>query len=239
MLYLIGIGLAEGDVSLKALGALKRCDAAYCEFYTSHWMGDVDKLGKLAGKKIEMLRRERVESEFLINEAKKKSVALLVPGDPLTATTHMQLLLDAKKALVDTEVIHSSSIYTAIAETGLQLYKFGRATTLAMPQKNFFPESPYGVIAENKKMGLHTLVLLDIPMDAGKGAEVLIELEKRKGEGIAVGRVIACSKLGDKDRTIKYCDISDLLNARMDSPAVIVVPGKLNFKEEEALELWK
>ncbi len=239
MLYLIGLGLAEGDISLKAVEALKKCASVYAELYTSDWQGDMNKLGNLIGKKIEDVPREKVESDFLVNEAKNKSVALLIPGDPLTATTHMQLVMDAKSAGIETEIVHASSIYTAVAETGLQLYKFGRSTTLPVPQKNFFPESPYDVISENRTMGLHTLVLLDIPMDAKNGIEVLMELEKRKGKGILNGKIVACSHLGNKDGVIKYADASDLLESDLGSPAVIIIPGKLNFKEEEALELWK
>lgn len=241
MLYLVGLGLGGGDVSLNAIEAIKRCDAVYCETYTSRWDRDLTKLEKLTGKKLEILPREKVESDFLISESKKKAVALLVNGDPLTATTHMQLAMDAKENNVKYEVIHSSSIYTAVAETGLQLYKFGRSTTLAMPQPNFFPESPYDVISDNQKLGLHTLVLLDIPMAARKGIEVLMELEKKKKKGVITNKIVACCRLGAKDSVIKYGSPATL--AKSDSldllPSVIIIPGKLHFKEEEALELWK
>jgi len=241
MLYLIGLGLSDGDVSLKALDAMKKCDAIYCELYTSHWMGDLNKLSKTIGKKIDVLERGKVESEFLITDAKNKNVALLIPGDPLTATTHMQLIMDAKKNNVQTEIIHASSIYTVIAESGLQLYKFGRATTLAMPQQNYFPESPYDVIAENRKMGLHTLVLLDIPTTARKGIEVLLELEDRKKKGIIRDDMIACCRLGSTQKVIRCGNADSLIKDKeLDAtPAVLLIPGKLHFAEEEALELWK
>lgn len=241
MLYLIGLGLSEGDVSLKAFEAMKKCDILYCELYTSQWMGDIDRLSKSIGKKIEIIPREDVESDFLVNEAKKKDAALLTVGDPLTATTHMQLIMDARKAGVQTEIIHAASIYTAVAESGLQLYKFGRATTLAMPQKNFFPESPYDVITDNQKAGLHTLVLLDIPMTARKGIELLMEFEKRKKRGAIKGNIVVCCLLGGKDGTIKYGPADALFDDKdLDvTPAVLLIPGKLHFTEEEALELWK
>lgn len=243
MLYLIGLGLSEGDISLKAAEAMKKCDALYCELYTSYWEGNLDKLSKTIGKKIAVLEREKVESDFLVNEVKKKAVALLVPGDPLSATTHMQLVMDAKENGIETEIIHAASIYTAVAESGLQLYKFGRSTTLAMPEKNFFPESPYDIIADNLKLGFHTLVLLDIPMTAKKGIEVLLELEKKKKKGMLKkdSRIIACCKLGGNERVIKYGTADALLkDSNLDTtPAVLLVPGKLHFKEEEALSLWK
>lgn len=241
MFYLIGLGLDEGDVSLKAVEALKKCAAVYAELYTSKWQGDLTKLGSMTGKKIETLPREKVESDFLVSEAKNKSVALLISGDPLTATTHIQLLMDAKNNGVKAEIIHAPSIYTAIAETGLQLYKFGRATTLVAPEKNFFPESPYDIINDNRKAGLHSLVLLDIPMTARKGAEVLLGLEKMKKKGAVKERIVACCRLGTGNKIIKYGTVDGLAKDKeLDViPAVLLVPGKLNFKEEEALELWK
>lgn len=241
MLYLVGLGLSNGDVSLNAMNAMKKCDSVYAEFYTSSWLGDVERLGKDIGKKIEVLPREKVESDFLVDEAKEKSVALLVGGDPLTATTHIQLLMDAKNNGVKTEIIHAPSIYTAIAETGLQLYKFGRATTLVAPEKNFFPESPYDIIDGNRKAGLHSLVLLDIPMTARKGAEVLMGLEKMKKKGAIEEKIVACCMLGTGNKIIKYGTVDGLAKDKeLDvTPAVLLVPGKLNFKEEEVLELWK
>ncbi len=241
MLYLIGLGLSGGDVSLNAMNAMKKCDSVYAEFYTSNWLGDTNKLGESIGRKIEVLPREKVESDFLVSESKRKDIALLVGGDPLTATTHIQLLMDAKNNGVKTEIIHAPSIYTAIAETGLQLYKFGRATTLVAPEKNFFPESPYGIIVDNQKLGLHTLVLLDIPMTAKKGVEVLTELEKRNKKGSIEEKIVACCRLGTGNKIIKYGTVDGLAKDKeLDvTPAVLLVPGKLNFKEEEVLELWK
>lgn len=243
MLYLIGLGLwDENDLSLHALAALKKCDEIYAEFYTNKWLGSMEKLEEIAGKKIKKLKRTDVESELLTDHAKTKDIALLVPGDPLVATTHIQLLIDAKQKDVKIEVIHSSSIYTAVAETGLQLYKFGRTTTLAFVEKSFKPSSPYEVILENRKAGLHTLVLLDVKEDdrymtIKDGVDVLLEtgnlLDKET-------KIIACCQLGGHQK-IKYGTMKKLANDEelTDTPAVIIVPGRLHFKEEEALKIYE
>ena len=97
MLYIVGLGLDEKDISLKGIDVLKKCSAVYCEFYTSKW-GDIKGVENTIKKKIKQLNREEVESDYLVNEAKKKTIALLVPGDSLTATTHFQLFIDAKNA---------------------------------------------------------------------------------------------------------------------------------------------
>jgi len=227
MLYIIGLGLDEKDVSLKAVEALKQCSTVYCEFYTSKW-GNIASIEKLVNKKIKLLKREEVEGNILVNEAKKNDVALLVPGDPLTATTHFQLFLDAKNAGIRCEVIHAPSIFTAIAETGLQLYKFGRTTTLV---KDFSASSPYDVIQDNKKTGLHSLVLLDVGMKIEDGMNGLI-----KNKIITeTEKIIVCSNLGTKKSKIEYNTANKI---SVGEPAVIIIPGKLNFKEEEALRLW-
>src|SRR3989338_6972057 len=104
MLYLIGLGLwDENDLPLRAVEAIKKCDSVYVEFYTNKWLGDINKLEAIAGKKIPILKRIQVEDELLTDEAKQKNIALLVPGDPLVATTHIQLLIDAKQKHVETK----------------------------------------------------------------------------------------------------------------------------------------
>src|SRR3989344_9252320 len=114
MLYLIGLGLwDEEDVSVRALAAIKKCDAVYAEFYTNKWTGDLKKLENITGRKINVIKRHDVESERLTDEAKHRDVALLIPGDPLAATTHVQLMIDAKIKGVECRIVHSSSIYTA------------------------------------------------------------------------------------------------------------------------------
>jgi diphthine synthase len=244
MLYLIGLGLNdEEDLSLKAISAMKKCDEIYCELYTGIWQGDLKKLEKMAGKKIIFLGREKTESDFLVNEAEKKNVALLVPGDPLSATTHFELLSQAKSKRIVTEIVHSSSIFTAVAETGMQLYKFGRTASLPFPAENFSPESPYDIIQENYKQGLHTLILLDTArggMNVKEALRILEEIEKKKkGNIISKTKIVVCSSLGSGKKTIKYDKAEDLIKISFGKPAVLIIPGKLNFKEEEALQLWQ
>jgi len=233
MLYLIGLGLHdEKDITHKGMDAIKKCDSVYIELFTNNWQGDIKNLEKLSGKTITELKRKEVESDLLIKYAKRKSVALLIPGDPLTATTHIHLVMEAAKSNVPVRIIHSSSVFTAAAETGLQLYKFGRTTTLPKQGKNY-PASVFDPIKENRKQGLHTLVLLDIGMTAAKGLKIL--------SGVVKEDVVACCRLGSKNQTICYGKIAELEKRKgLDrSPAIIIVPGRLHFMEEEMLNLWK
>ena len=244
MLYLVGIGLwDEEDVSVRALAAIKKCDAVYAEFYTNKWTGDLKKLENITGRKINVIKRHDVESERLTDEAKHRDVALLIPGDPLAATTHVQLMIDAKIKGVECRIVHSSSIYTAVAETGLQLYKFGRATTLVFLDDSFKPSSPYEVIMENRKAGLHTLVLLDIREDnrymtIRDGIEVLM---KAGATLDPESKIIACCQIGGAEQRIRYGTMTELVkdDSLKGTPAVIIIPGRLHFKEEEALRLYE
>jgi len=247
MLYLISLGLYDQkDMSVKALETARKCDKLYLELYTTRMNTDADRLTNFIGKYVKQLTREETENcETIIKEAKTKVVGILVGGDALVATTHTSIMLDAKKAGVDVHVIHGSSIYSAIGETGLQLYKFGKTTTLTYHEKNYKPTSFYETIQGNKKSGMHTLVLLDIKSDQNRymtireGLELLLETEKEKKLGIISQNayVIAVSQLGG-DQHIRYGKVKDLMKAKLleNTPAVLVIPGDLHFMEKEFLE---
>ncbi len=66
---------------------------------------------------------------------RREEVGVLIGGDCLSATTHVSLLLEATEQGVETRIIHGSSIFSAVAETGLSLYKFGRTVTMPFPEK--------------------------------------------------------------------------------------------------------
>lgn len=245
MLYLISLGLAdEKDMSIKALEAAKTCDFLYVELYTTKMFTDADKLSKLIGKPVKEIQRSDIEenSRKILDQAKIRDVAVMVGGDALSATTHASLLFDAGKMGIETKVIHGSSIITAVGETGLQLYKFGKTTTLALPEENYKPTSCYEVIKENREHGLHTLVLLDVKSDRGKYMNVPEALEMLIRDDVLSNDtiVVACCKLGFADQTIRYNTVNQLKNdneLENKTPAVIIIPGKLHFMEEEFLKL--
>jgi len=249
-LIFIGLGLYdEKDISLKSLDFIKNSDKVFAEFYTAKLSGSsIKKVEKTIGKKIIVLSREETEKgDLIINSALDNKVVFLTCGDPMTATTHVDLRIRAIKKGVETMVIHGSSIVTAVpGMLGLQSYKFGRATTLVIPEKNFFPTSPYDVIKENKKIGLHTLVLLDIQADkkrymtANEGLKVLMELEEDKQEKVFDKNSIFCvvARAGSEDCVVAAGTFDDLIDRDFGSPLhTLVVPGKLHFMEIEALKV--
>ncbi|MFH1786166.1 MAG: diphthine synthase [archaeon] len=244
MFYLIGTGIGdEKDISLKGLEAAKKCKEVYAELYTSRTGATKERLEKVIGKKVAVLGRKEVEEESgYIEKAKKKDVCLLVGGDPLTATTHVEILMRCRELGVEYKVVHASSILTAVSETGLQLYKFGRTTTLAYPEKNYFPTSPYGAIAENLKCGLHTLILLDIKPDrnmtAPEGIRLLEEIEAKEKKGLITPKtkLVVFARAGE-DSEFWYGTVEELKKMDFGKPQhVIIYPAKLHFAEEEFLE---
>ena len=166
MLYFIGLGLYdEKDISVKGLEALKSSDEVFAEFYTAGLFGtSIAAFEKMLERKVKILTREEVEEETIpLKEAQTKDVAFLIAGDPLIATTHTDMMMEAKKSGIKTQVIHSSSILSAAPGlSGLQAYKFGKVTTVPFPEENYFPHSPYLAIKTNLEHDAHTLVLLDI-----------------------------------------------------------------------------
>jgi len=248
MLILAGLGLYdERDITLKTLEYARKADKIYAEFYTSLLTGTtLDKIEKVIGRKIILLTREDIEyrGDKLIEESKNKEVMLLTAGDPMVATTHVDLAIEAKKKGIDVIIINAPSIYSAVGITGLQIYKFGRTASIVFPEPNYFPETPYYVIRDNLKMGLHTLCLLDIQSDknrfmsANEGLKILLELEDRKGENVLSEntKVVVLARVGSLKPKIVYGKIKDLIDYDFGPPLhSIIIPGKLHFMEEEAL----
>ncbi|WP_423792142.1 diphthine synthase [Methanocaldococcus indicus] len=251
MLIFAGLGLYdELDMPLKTVEFAKKADKIYAEFYTSTLTGTtIEKIEKILGKKIILLDREKVEMEGykIVEEAKNKNIMFLTAGDPMVATTHVDLAIEAKKRGVETVVIHSSSIYSAVGVTGLQLYKFGRTASIVYPSENYFPTTPYKVIKENLERGLHTLCLLDIVvekdtqkfMTANEALKILLDMEKKeKGNIINEDmKVVVLARAGSLNPKIVYGKIKNLINYDFGKPLhCIIIPGKLHFMEEDALK---
>jgi diphthine synthase len=248
-LSFIGLGLYdEQDMSLKALDTIQKADYVYAEFYTSILAGTTrEKLEKQCEKEIIILNRDETEkAEILFTKAKNHHVAFLVGGDALTATTHVDLRMRAMQQGINTTVIHGSSVVTAVPGLlGLQHYKFGRITTLVTPEKNYFPLSPYNVIKENKKQGLHTLVLLDIKADknhfmtADQAIQILLKMEQKKQENLFSKQTIVCvvARAGSKNPLVIADSIHHLEKQKFGPPLhTLVIPGNLHFMEIEALQ---
>ncbi len=234
MLYLVSLGLNEKGISLEGLEAVKKCKKIYLENYTADFPYKIEKLEKVIGKKIIALERNDVESQKLIDESKNQDVCLLIYGCALFATTHIGLLLDCAKAQIKTKIIYSASVFDAIAEIGLQLYKFGKVSSLTKWGKNFEPDSFLDFVIENKKINAHSLILIDIGLEIN---DALYELEEScKKRDVKIDKIIVCGRLGTPKSKIYYGEIEKLKNQKVDSPYCFVIPGEMHFLEKESLE---
>mgnify|MGYP000942762405 CR=1 FL=1 len=113
---------------------------------------------------------------------------------------------------------------SGIGACGLQLYNFGQTVSMVFFTDTWKPASFYDRIKENREIGLHTLVLVDIKvkeqslenmargrlvyeppryMTVGQCAQQMLEIEdERKTQVFAEKRVrLSSSPVLDKDRT--------------------------------------
>jgi diphthine synthase len=231
MLYLIGLGLNKYGISKQGIDAINKCSKIYLENYTVNFPYSEKELEEVIGKKIISIGRDIVETDKLIKEAKKEDICLLIYGSPLTATTHISLIEDAKKNKVKYEIVYNGSIFDAIAETGLQIYKFGKITSMPKWSKSFKPTSFMEIVKQNKTIDAHSLILIDIGLELKDCLEEL----KESTEEYELGKIILCSQLGTKDSKIFYKKIEELKKLDVKKPYCIIIPAKLHFLEEEVL----
>lgn len=249
MLVFIGLGLRGGEISLRGIREARGADAVYAELYTSLVPGlDLKQLEQKIGKPIKIVGREVVEGrpDEILEASKKGRVAFLVPGDPMMATTHVDLRLRAAKSGIETRIIHAASIASsAPGLAGLQSYKFGPSATVPFPDN---PSTrPYEVLAENRQRGLHTLLLLDLraeqgrSMSANEAIKIMLGLEgKIKKRAFTLDTLaVVVARAGSDDVVIKAGRVGEL--GKLDfgpPPHVLIVPGKLHFMEAEALKVF-
>ena len=248
MLYLIGLGLKLSHLTQEAIDTIKLCDSVFVEVYTSQYaQGIINELKEKVGKNIMELNRKEIEENFesALLSATKNNVGVLVFGNPLTATTHIQLLLDAKEKGIKYKIIPGISITNMVAESGLDEYKFGRTITVCYHIEGFEPESFYDQMKENQKMGLHTLCLLDIKkdqmpqkmMNSKEAIEVLEKIAEKREEQNKYKYIALLGMSSEKQKIIAGRE--EIINSKEIYelfPQTLIICGKLNEKEKECVE---
>ncbi len=248
MLFLVGIGLSDGDITRKAQEVCGRCEL-FVERYTSTVDDSRIKFMEgLFGKNIKQLGRSDMEENLksLLELAKDQDVAVLISGDPLIATTHKILFIEARKRGIRAEIVHAASISSAaIGESGLDFYRFGKVCTVPKWREHYSPVSFYETIRTNMQNNEHSLVLLDYDSVAESSMElsdVVAELkaaEAKYKSNIITDEmaVIVLNRLSQQDEfkaLVKFCDLEQLNINK--GPTVIIIPVKLTDIEQEALD---
>jgi len=251
MLTFVGLGLYdERSITVEGRDAVVGADRVFAEFYTSTLAGaTVDELESYHGAEIDIRDRPGVEGDPgpILEAAASGDVAFLTAGDTMISTTHVDLRLRAADRGIDTRIVHGTTADAAAASlTGLQNYRFGKATTLPFPYAHSgdgVPESVLGTIADNRDRGLHTLVYLDIKVGVGPsgpdpGHEAYMTADHAAGrlaESLdAVG--VAVARAGSPNPVVAADRLDALADRSFGDPLhLLVVPGDLHVVERDAL----
>ncbi|MCW4045151.1 MAG: diphthine synthase [Candidatus Bathyarchaeota archaeon] len=247
-LIFTGLGLHdEKGISLRGLEEARNADRVFLELYTSLLPDfSLERLEALIGKEVQILSRRNLEEEngaAVLGAAEMGKAVLLVPGDPFIATTHVSLRIEAEKRGIKTRIIHGASILSAIIGlSGLHNYKFGKTVTMPFPENA--SETPYNVIAQNKRRGLHTLCLLDLKADEKRFLSVkealrmLLAIEQKKKKRVVVTSTFAvgAARVGSNAPVLKADSVEKLMEFDFgEPPHILIFLGKLHFMEAEAL----
>ncbi len=241
-LYFIGLGLGDKkDITVKGLETIKKADKVYLEEYTSKLVGcSKEDLERFYGKKIISADRDLVENraETILKNAKNKDVAFLIIGDPFSATTHVDLKIRADGENIKTIVVSNTSVINAVGIIGLDLYKYGRITTIPFDNKNV--RSPYQVVKNNLKNRLHTLVLLDLDPSHNRYMKVDEAIEYLLKQGMSKDQLcVGCCQIGSENPIIRVGKAKELLKKKFNRfPQCLIVVAKTHFMEEEALKKY-
>ena len=249
-LIFIGLGLYdEFGLSLRGQAEAKACSDVFAELYTSAMPGlNFRNLQRIIAKPVKVLSRRDVEEDAedkILSKAKAGRVAFLVAGDPMVATTHVDLRLRAEKAGIQTRIIHGASVASAAAGvTGLQSSKFGRTLTVPASSRNVLPQSVYAGLKMNLEAGLHSLILLEIDVEGGKQVTIAEAIERflafsaRANDHLVTPEtlIVALARLEAPDMMVRASNASDLMQVNFGRPPnCLIFPGKLHFVEGEAL----
>jgi len=242
MLSFVGLGLYdERSITVRGRDALATADSAFAEWYTSRLAGtDVETLEATHGIDIEVRDRAGVEQdpEPILDAAEDGHAVFLTAGDTMISTTHVDLRLRAHDRGIETQVIHGTTAQTAASSlTGLQNYRFGKATTLPFEETHGgVPDSVVETIGDNQRRDLHTLVYLDIDGEAeqfmtGDTAAELLAGALDDQLGVVVGQA------GSDDPTVRADRLTALAEESFGPPLhLLIVPGELHPIERDALE---
>jgi diphthine synthase len=247
-LVFIGLGLNDDKgITIKGLEETKTADTVFMETYTSRMPDfNLERFEVICGKKVQLVTRQILENEngtLILQAAKAGKTVFLVPGDPFIATTHVTLRIDAEKQGIKTRIIHGTSIMSAIVSlSGLHNYKFGKTVTVPFPENS--SETPYNVIDQNKKNGLHTLCLLDLKtkenlyLSINQAVMMLLEVERKKKNSVITPDTVAVgiARAGSYNPTLKADFIKDLTKFDFGEPPFsLIFPGDLHFMEVDSL----
>lgn len=247
MLFLVGLGLSEKDITLGAIDACKACELYVDRFTSKINDNTITRITELTGKGVKEISRQEMEegSANIIKAAAARDIAILVGGDPLVATTHKILYIAAKKQDVGVKIIHSNSIITtSMGESGLDFYRFGSICTIPRWSSHYSPVSFYEKIHANIKCNCHTIALLDYDqknestMEVKEAMDILEKAEMHYKKGIITNntKIILLHNMSSEGARVIKTTIRDKESADIGGMNVFIIPAELTAIEVEAVE---
>jgi len=252
-LWLIGIGPGDLDhITERARRVATECSKRYLEGYTAVLPpAEEGRLESVVGP-WKRLMRDSVESpENLLEEARESAIALLVVGDPMQATTHIDLEERCAGEGIGFHVIPGlTATALAVSVSGLQSYRFGRQVTIPFSDGEYLPTSPFEMICRNKEGGMHTLALLDLdptgmgleqprPMTPGEAVDHLIRMNERSeefDESVADWNGLLLSDLGTEEERVISGSMYVLSQIEGGHIHALIIAAKFSGMEAEAFE---
>ena len=252
-LWLIGIGPGDLDhITERAKRVAKGCSKRYLEGYTAILPPIEEKRLEAVVGPWERLMRDRVESpENMLDEARVDWVALLVVGDPMQATTHIDLEERCAEEGIGFHVIPGlTATALAVSLSGLQSYRFGRQVTIPFSDGEYLPTSPFEMICKNKEAGMHTLALLDLdptgmgleqprPMTPREAVDHLVRMNERSEEFdqlVEDWRGLLLSDLGTEEERVVSGKMRSLSQIEGGHIHALIVAAEFSGMEAEAFE---
>ena len=260
-LWLIGIGPGDLDhMTERARGVARGCSKRYLEGYTAVLPPKEEgRLESVVGPWEKLMRDEVEGAEELLASAREESVALLVVGDPMQATTHIDLEDRCVEQGIGFHVIPGlSATALAVSLSGMQSYRFGRQVTLPFTTSDYLPTSPLKMLCNNFENGLHSLVLLDLdptgmglekprPMSPAEAVGLLEKMaaqvvdEEEGGRGLLENPVkqwngILLSDLGTEEERVLSGLLGDLSGQKGGMVHAFILPAEFSGMEEDAFE---
>jgi len=250
-LWLIGIGPGDLDhITERARRVARECSKRYLEGYTAVLpTAEEERLESVVGA-WERLMRDGVESpEKLLEEARGGAIALLVVGDPMQATTHIDLEERCAEEGISFQVIPGlTATALAVSLSGLQSYRFGRQVTIPFSDGDYLPTSPFEMICRNKEAGMHTLALLDLdptgmgleqprPMTPREAVDHLVRMNNRSDlfdESVEDWNGLLLSDLGTEEERVISGSMEELSQIEGGHLHALIVAADFSGMEAEA-----
>ncbi|MEM0027239.1 MAG: diphthine synthase [Ignisphaera sp.] len=255
MLRLIGLGLSIDFIPLGNLKKLLMCDKIIVDSYTSVWFPHIGILIKLLldmKKEVVVAKRDMLEGkaiDSILGESSRRDVCIAVIGDPLIATTHHTIVVEALKKGVEIDVSPATSIFnTAISISCLQAYRFGKIATIVSSKNGIVYEYPLIVLKNNRSQNLHTLFLLEVDVEQGyymkpnEAVKTLIDIQKRQGEDILSNNdivIVIADALSNRQRIV-VLKMEEVIKKEFTENTLytLIIPAKsLHPIEEECLKM--